>query len=282
MRRLANKTQRALAFLLALGVLVSGSWIADGIKGEVLFADWSSLCDWFNLFRNPLYGLLGACVLFSLASYGLYLFRHAFAPVQSLSKHLCDPHKSLILFVSTPSPGTKLACSGKEWTLSFADEKKITFGSDLCTDIAALDKLVDYRWNWQQLMRAIRPHKNSICLLHLVGSEGQGGSFSHLHTCKDWLKGYLPDIEITTNEEPGIDFQDFNAIIHHIHATIAGQKERPLQLRDSDMVIDVTGGTSMASVAAAASTLNSRVTFQYVQDHKDVYAYDVAYLPWDQ
>ena len=42
MNRTFNKSQGILAFILALLVLVSGSWIADGVKGEVLFADWSN------------------------------------------------------------------------------------------------------------------------------------------------------------------------------------------------------------------------------------------------
>ena len=40
----------------------------------------------------------------------------------------------------------------------------------------------------------------------------------------------------------------------------------------------------MASIAAASTTLNTRVTFQYVQTSppREVHAYDVAYLPHDE
>ena len=103
-----------------------------------------------------------------------------------------------------------------------------------------------------------------------------------------WLKGYLPeDVEITKVCSPGLDFEDFNAMVRHIQETIDNQKKGgkgKVKFTDKDIVIDVTGGLTTASIAGASTTLNSGVTFQYVQSKSpyEVYAYDVAYLPQDE
>ena len=76
-------------------------------------------------------------------------------------------------------------------------------------------------------------------------------------------------------------------MVQHIQETIDKQKkggQGKVKFTDKDIVIDVTGGTTMASIAGSSSTLNTRVTFQYVQTNPphEVYAYDVAYLPHDE
>lgn len=282
MNRISSKTKRILAVFLALLVLVSGSWIADGVKGEILFSDW------FDFFGNRAWGLSVAFVVFLVSSYGLYRLRHAFANIQSLSRHKCDPHKSLILIVSTPTPGTRLDDS---IMLHFPDGTEIQLSDCLDQDLDKLDKLLQEKpsckWNWQQQMRAIKPHVNpekQLLRLHLIGSTGDGGSLEHLDSCEKWLERYLPVVKIT-KDESGVDFNDFDAVVQHIQKIIDEQKkEDKVKLTDKDIVIDVTGGTSMASIAAASTTLNTRVTFQYVQTNspREVHAYDVAYLPHDE
>lgn len=270
MNRRSNKWQRILAVVLALFVLVGGSWIADGIKGEVLFSDWS------DFFANRAWGLLVAFVVFSVASFGVLRLRRAFANIQSLSWHKCDPHKSLILLVSTPTCGI---LPDGERKLCFPSKGEVQLGCNLHDDIEKLD---GYRWNWQQMMRAIRPHihpEKQLLRLHLIGSTD--GSFEHLNSCKEWLEGYLPGVEIT-RDESGVNFGDFNAMVRRIQETIDTQKKGgkgKVKFTDKDIVIDVTGGTTTASIAGASTTLNTKVTFQYVQTNPpyEVFAYDVAY-----
>ena len=174
MKRIFNKLQGILAFVLALLVLVSGSWIADGVKGEALFADWS------GFFAHRAWGLSVAVGFFLVASFGLYRLRRAFANIQSLSWHKCDPHKSLILLVSTPTFGTELDADSR--TLRFSGGTDIQLSDDLHKAIEELDALSkknpSCRWNWQQMMRAIQPHiypENELRRLHLIGSTD--GSF---------------------------------------------------------------------------------------------------------
>lgn len=294
MNRISSKTRRILkriiVFLVLLLVLSSGSWVADGVKGEVLFSDWPFFFD------DREWGLLIAFVVFLVASGVLYRVRRTFANIQSLSQHLCDPHKSLILFVSPPSGATLNIEKDGSRTLSFQDGTKVQLSDDLQQDIDDLDKLSDKRWNWQQIMRAIQPHihpEKRLRRLHLIGSadskdpKGPKGSFRHLDPCKKWLEGYLAGVEITTIDDPGVDIEDFSAMVRHIQETIKKQKKEgkgKMKFTDKDIVIDVTGGTTTASIAGASSTLNTRVTFQYVltTPPHEVYAYDVAYLSHDE
>ena len=287
MNRTSNKAQRILkrilVFLLVLLVLISGSWIADGLKGEVLFSDWS------GFFANRVWGLSMAFGVFLVASGLLYRLRRAFANIQSLSWHECDPHKSLILLVSTPTPGTELDADSRMLRFDKTDkheEIEIELSNDLHQDIKSLDEL-GRRWNWQQIMRAIRPHidpEKRLLRLHLIGSPTIGktkGSFEHLDSCKKWLEGYLPEVEIT-RDESGVNFGNFNAMVRRIQETIDKQKKGDKgkeKFTDEDIVIDVTGGTTTASIAGASTTLNTKVTFQYVQTNPpyEVFAYDVAY-----
>ena len=101
------------------------------------------------------------------------------------------------------------------------------------------------KWNWQQQMRAIKPHVNpekQLLRLHLIGSTG-GGSFEHLDSCKKWLERYLPDAKIT-KDEAGVDFNDFDAVVQHIQKIIDEQKKEgkgKMKFTDKDIVIDVTG-----------------------------------------
>ena len=171
--------------------------------------------------------------------------------------------------------------------LRFPDGTEIQLSDDLQQDIDALDNSGN-RWNWQQIMRAIQPHidpEKRLRRLHLIGSAD--GSFKHLDSCKKWLKGYLPEVVIT-RDESGVDFGDFDAMVRRIQETMDKQKKGgkgEVKFTDEDIVIDVTGGTTTASIAGASTTLNTKVTFQYVQTNPpyEVFAYDVAYhLPHDE
>lgn len=50
------------------------------------------------------------------------------------------------------------------------------------------------------------------------------------------------------------------------------------KISEEDIIIDVTGGQKTTSIAGALVTLNSQVTFQYVQTNEpyNVVAYDVV------
>jgi hypothetical protein len=250
-------------------VLITGSLVADGLKGDALFEHW-----WPVLAQYQWLVTLGVVGLFILASVWLYHQRQAFSLARSLSRHLCEPHASLILLVSTPNHTP----SGTMFPLQLRSDRGATVelhGKSLAEDIKALDSI---RWNWQQLLRAIVPHATALQRIHLIGSPGAEGSFAHLDLCHGLLQRYLPGVGLVKVDEP-IDFEDFNALVQCMRRIINQEKQHGMKERD--IIIDVTGGFKTTSIAGASITFNSQVTFQYVQTRppNEVYAYDVVYQP---
>ena len=297
--------------------LVSGSWIADGLKGEVLFGDWP----WGGLFADGRWldphhrwpGLTFAFLWFAIASLWLYSYRRDFAPVRSLSQSLSTPHRSLVILVSTPNealherndgslclplPDGGETSSGDKPDkdidplmppelpefLDLQRVKMISFRGDLDEDIDTVQRAGDrlkWRWNWLQLLRGVRPHAEMVERVRLVGSSGERGSFKHLELCEKLLRGYLPDKTIITRHRRKVNFEDFNGLARELHDIVTEEKEKEVGMNDEDIIIDVTGGQKTTSIAGSSITFTTRVTFQYVSTHPpfEVYAYDVVRQP---
>ena len=264
------------ALLPACVVLVSGGWVADGLKGEVLFAEW------MNRWGIPMHwwpGMVFAGLCFLGFTLVLYRNRRAFVPMLNLSRHKCDAHRSLVLFVSPHNLKPELSGSTDRFPITVKRDShtRTIEGECLNKDIKALDGL---NWNWQQMLRAIQPHADALERLHLIGSPDSGrtpGSHSQLGVCRTMLERYLPEGVKVAQAEP-VDFEDFNALHRCLRGIIRREKEAGL--KDEDIVIDVTGGQKTTSIAGATITFNTSVTFQYVQTRPpfEVYAYDVIHL----
>ena len=253
-------------------VLITGNWAAQGLEGDPLFDKWHPALEAYQV---PITVLIVA--LFIITSVWLYRNRQAFALARNLSRRLCEPHASVILLVSTPTPTIVPPSAVPLFPLRVTDKGQTVElqGQSLEKDIQTLNAI---RWNWQQLLRAIAPHRRKLRRLRLIGSPGSGGSFNHLPLCKNILTHYLPEVKIIAIEEP-TDFEDFNALVRCMKKII--DQEKDAGMKEQDIVIDVTGGIKTASIAGASITFNSSVTFQYVQTFppNDVYAYDVMYQP---
>jgi hypothetical protein len=258
------------ALLVAWLIIMTGSWMADGLKGDQLFATWLppalAKCQWLII--------LFAFVVFISASIWLYHHRQAFSLARSLSRHLCEPHSSLILLVS-PS-NISLPTTSPLFPLYLGLDNGMSIelrGTSLTADIQALDQI---RWNWQQILRALVPHSAKLRRLRLIGSPEPRGSFLQLDLCKAILERYLSGVTILPVDEP-IDFENFNALVQCMRRII--KEEEHHGMKEQEIIIDVTGGFKTTSIAGASITFNSQVTFQYVQTQppNEVYAYDVIY-----
>jgi len=257
------------AILVAWLIIMTGSWTADGLKGDVLFTLWAPA-----LARYQWLAILVVFVVFVSASIWLYHHRQAFSLARSLSRHLCEPHSSLILLVS-PS-NIPLPDPASLFPLHFRLDNGTSIelqGASLTEDIQTLDTI---RWNWQQVLRAVVPHSAKLQRLRLIGSPEPRGSFLQLDLCKAILERYLPGVTILPVDEP-IDFENFNALVQCMRRII--KEEEQHGMKEQDIIIDVTGGFKTTSIAGASITFRSQVTFQYVQTQppNDVYAYDVIY-----
>ena len=255
-------------------ILISGSWVADGIKGEVLFADWH----WGQVFANHWWlGLTFAAVCLVGASRWLYGYRSDFALVRSLSQVVCPAHKSLVILVSTPNLKLKQNPNGS-LHLPLSNGSRFPLTGNLNQDIRGIPS--GHRWNWQQLLRGLKPHAAKLKRVRLVGSSGPNGSFNDLCLCKAMLQQYLPNAVITPHPEAA-DFEDFNELVRVLREIVV--EEKKAGMTDEDIIIDITGGPKTASIAGSSITFTTKVTFQYVQTHPpfEVYAYDVVHqAPW--
>lgn len=251
----------------------SFSWVDTGVTGDALFVKWCPVLEQYKIWT-----LLAVTSLFVWSSRWIYNHRQRYLPVRSLSRQACKPHACLVLMVSTPNPRPPVDPKATCFPSSMQFGKTITFTGDLETDIHALDGT---RWNWQQILRAVKEHRDKLGQteskgrIHLIGSSGQDGSYPWLPVCKLFLQQYFPQAAITPYIVP-VDFEDLDSVRDAIQQIIDQEKERGTP--EGEIIIDATGGQKTTSIAVALATLNSKVTFQYVQttDDPKVIAYDVV------
>lgn len=214
-------------------LLLGGSWTADTLKG---WADHAGSA-WQT-------AVAVATLLLGLA--WLYRVRHRFLPANHLIQRDSTPHRGLILLVSDmgrfelqgEAGGCRLRARGTSafWQLP---------GTSIAADIFALE---GSRWGWQHTLRSLEKH--------LPASNAWYSSAPHCHPrlpeFTRLLRHYKPGLRVQT--AAAADFDGLDAV----HGAIR-QAVRALQgqgLRRRDILIDVTGGTKIASIAAALATLH--------------------------
>lgn len=268
-RRLRSWVKRTpwRALGLVWVAMLTGNWTADGLKGEALFSDW-----WPALKDYRLLISAAAALVFAATTVLLYHARRAFAFVQTLSQRKATPHRCLVLLVSTPNA----VPADTRFPMRIEQDKRIVIleGRSLEEDIEALSAI---RWNWQQMLRALVPHRTMLNRIYLIGSKDAGGkgSFSHLPLCWNILHQYAGQAEVY--QEPPVDFQQFDQVVRAVNTIV--EREIECGTRETDILVDVTGGTKTASIAAASVTLSSQVKFQYVETEApyQVIVYDTIY-----
>jgi hypothetical protein len=183
------------------------------------------------------------------------------------------PFEAMILFVSTPDPNPVPAVSDSPerdgYHARFEAKDRNTGetlraslrgrdAGNVAGDIALLDPL---KHNWQQLLRAIRD-RESVRKVWLIGSKEANGKGSHLHldAAVALLAPYLKATVVASPLTPS--FEDFNGLVVAVRALLRGDLK---QTPRNQIVLDVTGGQKVTSIAGAALTMNNELRFQYVQ-----------------
>ncbi|MBU0567264.1 hypothetical protein KJ693_06480 [bacterium] len=268
------KSVHWLALFLVVVAILAGEWAGGSL--QALIARLFSLSEWLELLISIF--ILLACLIV------LYRIRYAFMPFRTLSSHPCEPHKGLIILLSTSNIPVAISKDSfplviKNWKKEEAELK----GDSLEKDIESLDAFdKKARWNWQQLLRGLTPHKEDLQTVYLIGSkDGQiPGSWHDLDNVENLIKRYFSEAEIKKLDSP-VDFEDFDEIMTAVIKAISWTKEKGIS--DKDIVVDITGGQKTASIAGAVVTMNKKVTFQYVQTSFpcQVLAYDVRALSGD-
>jgi CRISPR-associated protein (Cas_Cas02710) len=218
--------------------------------------------------------LLLVVAVLAVASFALFKLRFQLLGVRLLAHRNARARRGLILFVSTPTRDLPLVFGRHGPEVGGV----ILGASDVDKDTKALADTVDGSgrkqfWNWQQLLRAISPHKDKLDFLYLFGSvESQG----QIRQAARLLKPYLRDRHTILLSPAGVDFEDLDAVMAGLKDAVSWLEARGLPRRE--ILIDVTGGQKTASIAGALMSLNNRVNIQYVQtfgkDRNQVLEYD--------
>jgi hypothetical protein len=152
----------------------------------------------------------------------------------------------------------------------------------LASDIS---KLNETRHSWQQMLRAIEPHVDTLRSVWIFGSDE---SAEFVDDAIRFLKAYLPNVEfhrvsISPLSSRKLKFNNYNDLETVIESVLESIHARFHGVSDRNITIDVTGGTKVASVVAAAVTYRRQTCFQYVDTMSDaqgnfpVHQYDIVF-----
>lgn len=279
--------------LATMTLIVLGNLCANIINGDALYRGWvGSLADniWFKISAWLL-----TIALFMKAFFYLYIHGKQYLPFRVVAQNdKTEPHKAMIIILSSP---------GKETSVEFHPDSICVIGGSKTITVQSsrtlgdrinylegdIQLLEETKWPWQQMMRGLNCHINSVEYLFIIGSKDspnkkQGdmlGSFVYVKHAISLIKKYKPTLDDTNirTYHDAIDFEDFKQVKDAITSGINWLND---YVSETDIIIDITGGQKTASIAGAMATLSTGVTFQYVQTGGDnkVCSYDLeSYKP---
>lgn len=269
MKRGATLGITLAAAFWSLLLVVSSSWIADGLNDDCLWEWLLGSCRAGT--RLPGAGrVLVAAVLFGVAAVFVYRIAKNIVRVRHLARAEVKPHAGLIAAISPFAARYEevedgLLLIGNQRDNECRDkEYRVVLVGRLDEDIDAVSQ-AGWRWQGQQFLRALRPHfaAGALQRLVLIGSDGKGGSFGSLGLAERLARLYCRDLHIERQPNP-IEFENLESL----HQCFDDWIDRFIALgfAESDIVIDATGGLKTTSIAAALTTLHRpQVQFQYVQ-----------------
>lgn len=138
----------------------------------------------------------------------------------------------------------------------------------------ALDQLKQCRppWPWEQLLRGLRPHADVVEQVVLLVSPGEKGSEGQAEDCKAALR-FLLGLERAQFIIEPCDFTRLDDLLKAYRKIIVHADDA------KEVILDVTGGTKIVSIAAAMVSLeHPEVEIQYVETEgeKRVLAFNVV------
>lgn len=255
--------------------------------------------------------LLGAVLV--LALHGVHRLREGLTGVRSLRTHvICGKSlayasarpaiKHLVLAVSAPNwrPGWPTGEADAPATFTIAD-KDIGLERRIASAIEQLEELQP-RANWQHMLRAVRPHIDTLESVWLIGSNGSAddqtaedldelfppgtckvrpedlGSHAFLGDAQRLLQPYLGQKAkvLTCRSSRPLDFENVEGLRDAVRAIVMEARAQ-FDAHDHEILVDATGGMKTTSVVGAVSTLNNESLFQYVATRAphDVYLFDL-------
>jgi hypothetical protein len=280
--------------LLAWSVFVGALWFA--VTSEALLDEWIAQ---LGLPPAALIALIGLVLL----ALSLPLYERLLEEIEGVRNirpqrraELVQPEdadagpdaEAMVLFLSTPSIVPEILPGGGTChaRVELREGQVATLaGEDAEADIEAIDHAVEAAgerpWNWQQLLRALRWHPRLRDLWIIASTDAphyraeQGadplapgarhsaqsgkGSWDFAELCREFLAPYTgARIHIATD---AVGFEHYEEVMLAARHVL---REHLRRVAAERIVVDITGGTKITSIAGAALTLNRGVSFQYV------------------
>lgn len=240
---------------LALSLALLVNWLAEALKGDVPFCSWTGLeatqCraaggQWMALTA------IGAA-LAAVAVLGTKLMSRL-RPVDELVETDLRPAEVLVTLVSKPAAATGPS------PVQPAHMPEPSLQS--APPMPPLPLLPPMPPNWQPLVQAMQAHGQVLQRLLLVGSR-QSGPF--LAQCSQVLQTVLPGPSPTIQHARHCpDYFCLADVRDTLSREIAALQRDPA-LQGARIVVDITGGTKTASIAAAIAAMERDVALQYVE-----------------
>jgi hypothetical protein len=139
------------------------------------------------------------------------------------------------------------------------------------------------KFSWRMPLEAIAYHLERLSYIYVIpSSDSVNAKGTHLDF-SDFIKILdrlleNHDLCLSDDYKAGVDFENAQQLIECIESIYKNLHEKDIP--DYDILVDITGGQKVPTVAGAAVALAEGRRFQYVstRDYK-VIAYDITYLP---
>jgi hypothetical protein len=172
--------------------------------------------------------------------------------------------QALIVFLSPPVRDEELVES------ILSGEKKL--------DLSLLEDRERFRGPWRMIMEAVNYHLPELTHLVVIPSMETRNEFIKLKTCFELLCP-SKQIEIIVGKgcDNGLDFEDVRELVEALDKIYQGLKEE-CGYKAQDILIDITGGQKVSTIAGAIVSLSEGRSFQYVSTKNySISTYDVTY-----
>ncbi|WP_448591467.1 hypothetical protein [Thermoflexus hugenholtzii] len=236
----------AFLFLLSGNLAASAAW-------EIILR-FSIPAIYFSL-------LLVFVIIMFISMVILYDFRHQFLKIHAYPREGDPPpHKGILLFLSQPNCQIKINKHGEKIVITDQNNiLEINYGEQLTDFVPRLASSWLRKWNWLQIFRGLVPHATRLEYIFVICSEESKKFQEDIETL---LSIFFPNnVEIVVSEP--CDFNNVDSIRNGLRKGIQEGSNRGF--RKTDLVIDITGGTKLSSIAGALYSVEEGIVLQYVK-----------------
>ncbi|MCU4677172.1 CRISPR-associated protein Csx16 [Catenovulum sp. 2E275] len=305
-RRIARERPplRLADIKLAFYALMTASAIgmfANALGGALLFE--SHLINWFGKDSSwleqhfSLYWVIELILCFTLflwASWSLRLQARQWVPLRDVKRR--DADQAYAGLVLTVSSGYRFEFKDERWFFikqKHGPEIEIELTGNLNQDI---ENLMPLKIQWELILRIIRAQacrpNAKLKRVMFLGSQDCSiknfdgvvervapGTYPHIKNALKVLAMYAEFKQIEFEPYPvPIPPNDIEAY-YNAYLKIAKNWQQFYSLSEEDILIDITGGKTLNSVAAALATLHNKMQFHYIDTNNlnDVLVYAMEY-----